>query len=102
MQNTFETIAHPSLTWVLAALGASSAAASPAVAPPQRLRKGQTLVVEQPQGQAVLCTEGALWITHDGTPDDHIVDMGQRHTCTDKQRMLVHALSDARVQMFRV
>ena len=52
----------------------------------RELRRGETLVVDQPGGQGVVCLEGALWITHEdptrpgGAP-----------------RMLVHALADSRL-----
>ena len=63
----------------------------------RELRKGETLVVDQACGQGVVCLDGALWITHDHTQRDHIVERGGRHTATRGSRMLVHALADSRL-----
>ena len=64
----------------------------------RELRKGETLVVEQPGGQGVVCLEGSLWITHDHVLQDDVVGAasGARRT-KGGTRMLVHALADSRL-----
>lgn len=80
----------------VAAAGPSGARRAPS---PRAMRRGETLVIDQPQGQAVICTEGALWITHDSEPADHVLEGGGRYTPALGTRMLVHALSDARIEV---
>lgn len=40
----------------------------PVPALPALLRGVAALVIEDPQAQALICTEGTLWVTHDHTP----------------------------------
>jgi Protein of unknown function (DUF2917) len=97
MQLSFDTQAaapHP-LSWMQGLLNDGLPAASSVPALPVVMRRGETLVVDHPQ--AVVCTEGTLWITHDSDPVDHVVERGGRHAGTGP-RMLVHAMSDARVE----
>lgn len=63
----------------------------------RELRKGETLVVDHPGGQGVVCLEGALWITHDFVARDNIVERGGQHAADGGTRMLVHALADSRL-----
>ena len=58
----------------------------------RELRKGETLVVDHPGGQGVVCLDGALWITH-----EHVVEPGGRRNAEGRSRMLVHALADSRL-----
>jgi hypothetical protein len=81
----------------VAAAGPSAVRPSPS---PRQMRRGETLVIDQPQGQAVICTEGALWITHDCEPADHVLEGGGRYSATCSTRMLVHAMSDAKIEVF--
>ncbi len=85
--------------WVLD-LFTSSAAACESRAHP--IRRGDTWVVDRPEGQAVICTEGTLWITHEQGSGDHIVEEGGRYVASHGSRMLVHAMSDSKVQIVRV
>ena len=103
MHTTVEPTApsgHP-LAWLMSALDGAGATAPTAVRT-RHLRHGETLVVEQPLGVALICTEGSLWITHDREPEDHIVDRGGRYVAAHRERMLVHAISDATVQLLPV
>lgn len=104
--NALSTTAPSPLRWLqglLRAVAPQVAAAGPTAvrpAPHQRqMRRGETLVIDQPQGHAVICTEGALWITHDSEPADQVLEGGSRYTPTLGTRMLVHALSDARIEV---
>jgi hypothetical protein len=99
MHTTFSTAtALQPLTWLLDAFDGVTAA-PPVVDRARHLRRGETMVVEQPLGQAVICTEGWLWITHDREPEDHMVQHGERYVAAHRERMLVHALSDATVRL---
>ncbi len=62
----------------------------------RELRKGETLVVDQPGGQGVICLEGALWITHDHMAGNKTAVAGS-HRSRGEMRMLVHALADSRL-----
>jgi hypothetical protein len=73
------------------------AAAAPWLADPvQALARGATLRVECPEGTAVACLDGCLWITHDGESEDIIVEPGMPYTAAKASTMLVHAMADAR------
>ena len=91
----------PSLGWLLGTPKAARTSAAPA-RQTWLIRHGDTLVVDEPQGQAVICTEGMLWITHDNAPTDHSAERGHRPLAAEDSRMLVHALSDATVQFVQV
>lgn len=102
MQITFDSLgaARQPLAWMLNTMnGEGLPEAPPAPARRTVLRRGQILVVERPQSQALICTEGTVWITHDHDPVDHIVEEGERYEA-GPQRMLVHAMSNACVEMF--
>lgn len=62
-----------------------------------RLPQGQTLVIDKPMDQVVMCQEGCVWITYDHDPLDRIVEAGERHQCRSHGRMLVHAISDVQL-----
>lgn len=104
MQLSFDThgAARQPLAWMLDTLdGQFTPAALPAPARPTVLRQGQILVIERTPAQALVCTEGTLWITHDNDPVDHIVECGDRYDA-GPQRMLVQAMSDARVELLAI
>lgn len=104
---TATAAAHP-VRWMqglLQAFAPHLTAAMPHATPqgvpsPRALGRGQTLVIENPLGQGLVCTEGALWITHDNNPADHVVERGGRHVAAGSSRMLVHAMSDAKLEFF--
>lgn len=101
MQLSFDThgAARQPLSWMLNTLnGDFLPAAPPSTAQRTVLHRGQILVIERPQSQALICTEGTLWITHDNDPVDHIVEGGERYEAGPK-RMLVHAMSHACVEV---
>ncbi|MCW5610525.1 MAG: DUF2917 domain-containing protein [Rubrivivax sp.] len=70
--------------------------ASTAIDPLHTMPRGATLAIDAPLGQEVFCIEGTLWITHDGDPQDHVVEAGRTYVPACAARMLVHALSRAR------
>jgi hypothetical protein len=61
------------------------------------LRKGQLLALDGRQGLRIDCREGSLWITQDGEPDDVVLEAGQSHSVSGRQRVLVQALGPARL-----
>lgn len=77
-------------------LGVVAAEAASAVDALQTLARGATLVIEAPLGQEIFCIDGALWITHDGDPKDHVVDSGGAFVAARATRLVVYALQDAR------
>jgi hypothetical protein len=101
MQSTPDTAAaqQQPLAWLQDMFSRSAAACE---RQEQRIRHGDTWIVDQPLGKAVICTEGSLWITHDHEPADHIVEQGGRYAVGHRSRMLVHAMSDSKVQIVSV
>ena len=91
----------PSFGWMLGA-PLDKTASLPPLRQTWMIRHGETLVVDEPLGQAVICTEGALWITHDPGAEVSGAERGHPRTGTRPARMLVHALSDATVQFVPV
>lgn len=66
------------------------------------LPQGTTLAIDDPLGQEVWCLSGALWITHDEDGKDVVLPAGKGYVADRRERLLVHALDDARfiVQTF--
>jgi hypothetical protein len=62
------------------------------------LAAGRSQALEQPQGVHLVCLEGCVWITHDDSADDFIVERGQHFVAASNSRMLVHAMSASRVR----
>jgi Protein of unknown function (DUF2917) len=61
------------------------------------LRKGQLLALDGRHGLRIDCRAGSLWITEDGEPDDVVLEAGQSHSVSGRQRVLVQALGPARL-----
>jgi hypothetical protein len=62
------------------------------------LKAGQSQAFEQPQHLHLVCLEGCVWITHDNSDDDYIVERGQHFIAASNSRMLVHAMAASRVR----
>jgi hypothetical protein len=58
------------------------------------LPRDGTLAIEQPLGQELWCVQGALWITHDGDPKDHLLAAGRGYVALRSGRLLAQALDD--------
>lgn len=73
--------------------------------PPQwhgrALPRGATWALDAAREWQVQCLEGRLWITVDEQPQDHVLEGGEHQTVPTgpRQRVLVHALGDARVRV---
>ena len=59
---------------------------------------GRSQALEQPMGLHLVCLEGCVWITHDDSDADYIIERGQHFVAASNSRMLVHALSASRVR----
>jgi hypothetical protein len=49
--------------------------------------------------RAILCQEGAIWITQEGDPRDHVISAGEMFLISQRGEMVVQALVDARMQL---
>jgi redox-sensitive bicupin YhaK (pirin superfamily) len=103
MNASFQT-AHASplsspVAWLQQLMGFVSASGATTSARRQMvtLEPGDTLVLSNPGQRELLCLAGALWITHDELPEDHVVERGQRYVPAADSRMSVHAMNQARV-----
>ena len=47
----------------------------------------------------VRCTDGSVWITHDGDPKDVVLGPGDSYSARRPASMLVHALRSSAVEM---
>lgn len=92
MQPSFDTPAatRQPLSWMPGPLAHRAPAARPTL-----MRRGHSLTVDHLQ--LVICTEGALWITHDNGREDHLVARGGSRAAP-RARMHVHAMTDACVE----
>jgi hypothetical protein len=50
-----------------------------------------------PRGATVHCTEGSVWLTREGDPEDRVLEAGQVFRSEKRGRMAVAALGPARV-----
>ena len=82
---------RPAPAWPLPASARPKTALPAGDSTTRDLRKGETLAIDRPQGQAILCTHGALWITYEQALPEGTGEAGSR--------MLVHALTDACVSV---
>lgn len=57
------------------------------------LDKGATVWIDRPLAREVHCVEGALWLTFDGEPGDHVLEKGQSLRCAHKSRLGISALA---------
>ena len=97
MPNTFirDDIPAGSLRPPPAARSFMRAVSLPATPMAERVWRGHTLCVHDPQGVEVICLHGALWITHDRDTEDRIVERGERYRPARDTRMWVHATTDS-------
>ena len=62
------------------------------------LAAGRSQALEQPLGLHLVCLEGCVWITHDNSGADFIIERGQHFVAASNSRMLVHAMAASRVR----
>ena len=64
-----------------------------------KLEAGDTIEVADPLHHELVCLHGSLWITHDHLPADTVVERGQHYLPRSGSRMLVSAISAARLMV---
>lgn len=79
--------------------GATRSHAALALNSSQQLQKGTTLTIDQAVRAEVFCLEGTLWITHDGSGKDIVIEAGERYIASNSARMLVHALEYSQLRL---
>ena len=52
-----------------------------------------------PKGVVIQCLTGNLWVTCEGDNNDHILNVGNEFTVTDRGRIVIMAYSDARMKL---
>ncbi len=63
------------------------------------LDKGAAVWIDHPLAREVHCVEGALWLTFDGEPGDHVLEKGQSLHCPHRSRLGISALARAIVRV---
>jgi hypothetical protein len=64
------------------------------------LESGKSEAVPQPACCVLVrCTDGSVWITHDGDPKDVVLGPGESYSAPRPGSMLVHALRPSAVEM---
>lgn len=63
------------------------------------LGSGDSLQLDNPQQLQLVCLKGMLWITHEGVPDDNVIERGQRYVTQVSTRMRVCAVGAARLHI---
>lgn len=51
------------------------------------------------RGGRIECTEGSVWLTHDGDCRDVVLEAGQSHWTDRDSRLVIYALSSAAVRL---
>lgn len=91
-------LANPGSWFGWAARQVAGSAAEPWVGGADHaLADRQMLRLPHPLGQLIVCTEGTLWVTVDGTPEDHVLEPGDSFYATSDAPVIVAALSGARL-----
>ncbi len=76
----------------LAYLRKPSAPSRPVATSVQVLQKSEVMALPRPAQRRIVCTEGCVWLTHDGWPEDIVLEVGESHLCTKSSRLLVYAM----------
>jgi hypothetical protein len=51
------------------------------------------------QGGSIECTEGCVWLTHDGDCRDVCLQAGQSHVADRDTRLMIHAMAPSAVRL---
>ncbi len=84
--------AFESAAW-LAQLFGSAPASRPALS--GRLDASRCVHLDHPEGRRITCTDGSLWLTIDGEPEDTVLEAGESCTCTQDAPLIISAFGDA-------
>ena len=69
--------------------------ATPTVYTTASLARKQLLWLRGTGPATVVCESGTLWITEDGSPEDVILEAGERHAVCGRVPVLIEALADS-------
>ena len=61
------------------------------------LERGDVLPLERASGVHLICLEGSLWVTEEGTPTDVVLGPGQAYAVEAAGRTLVQAMGHSRL-----
>lgn len=56
------------------------------------LQKSEIMALPRPAQRRIVCTKGCVWLTHDGWPEDVVLEVGESHMCTRSSRLLVFGM----------
>jgi hypothetical protein len=56
------------------------------------LRMSEIMALPRPAQRRIVCTKGCVWLTHDGWPEDVVLEVGESHLCTRSSRLLVFGM----------
>ena len=96
---------HPApsgpLAWLLQWAARAKAKSGPALPPGRTLRlvSGDRLELEDPHRLELICLSGMVWITHEGLPDDTVIERGERYQTQATAPMLVCAIGPVRLHV---
>ncbi len=76
----------------LAYLRKPSAPSRPVATSVHALHKSEIMALPRPAQRRIVCTEGCVWLTHDGWPEDIVLEVGESHLCTKSSRLLVYGM----------
>lgn len=51
------------------------------------------------QGGSIECTEGCVWLTHDGDCRDVVLEAGQSHVADRGSRLVIYAMASSAVRL---
>ena len=63
------------------------------------LARGQCHAVTGFQGGSIECTQGCVWLTHDGDCRDILLEAGQSHLADRDSRLVIYAMGSASVRL---
>ncbi len=88
---TFQLPLNP-LQHLFAGLQKAPAPSKPVTAQVRALQKCEIVALQKPAQRRIVCTEGCVWLTHDGWPEDVVLEVGESHLCTKSSRLLVYGM----------
>ena len=65
------------------------------------LNRGLFLRLERAAGATVVCLDGDLWLTRDGSPADVVLKVGETYTAADATRVIVTAFGPSVARVLR-
>lgn len=56
-------------------------------------------VVTRFQGGSIACTQGCVWLTHDGDCRDVVLESGQQHVADRDSRLVIYAIATSGIRL---